>query len=876
MNFKTNEIRHIFLDFFKNKNHEIISGNNIIPKNDDTLLFINAGMNQFKNIFLGKEKPVFKRITTLQNCLRTGGKHNDFNHVGYTNYHHTFFEMLGNFSFNDYSKEEAILFAWELMTNKKWFNIDPQKLWITVHVGDVETYQIWKKILNNKLKNNIFFLGSNNNIYENENFWQMGEIGPCGFCTEIFYQHTKNHDSNISPSVFLKKKCVEIWNIVFMQFYKNKNNTLNPLTSFSIDTGMGLERISSVLQKVKSSYEIDIFKEIINEIYNTFTIKNNNQTSIKIIADHIRSASFIIANGVLPSNEGRGYVVRRIIRRALRHGHILGIKDLFFYKIVPVLIRSMQGNNKILINKQKEIEKTIYEEEKQFFITLENGIKVLNKALNKLKNNTLNGAIIFQLYDTFGFPVDLTEEICKEKKIKIDHEGFIQCMNLQKSRSKKFKKNYFTNIENIPPVIKSKFIGYNNLSTNSKIIYISSQGKQKKTITSPDHASIILNQTTFFGESSGQIGDKGTIYNKTGIFEVYTTTKQLYSIVHFGKIIKGHLNTDDNVIAKVHCKTRRKIQANHSATHLLHSSLRYIINDQIFQKGSFIDQDHLRFDFNYYKKISLKKIFNIEKLVNKYIQKNILVEETFMELKQAKKLGVLSLFESKYSNQVRVLSIGSYSKELCGGTHVLRTGEIGYFKIIAEQNVSSGIRRIEAVTGDAAIQYNQKQESMIQEIKTIFCTNTENIIKNIKSVLNNNAILEKKLQYLNKKNELTIYKDIVNEIKKIGKYKILIKNFTDKDILLKNQLIQSLRNIKNNFIMIFTYLNQNKLSITVTISNNLLDQQNALTIFKKIICDTTIKGGGSKKIACGGGKNTKDIKKVLFNIQQWKEKIIKE
>ncbi|QCI26839.1 alanine--tRNA ligase [Buchnera aphidicola (Thelaxes californica)] len=869
---KIHEIRTMFLDFFKQKKHQILPGSSIVPKNDNSLLFVNAGMNQFKNVFLGNETSMFKRIATTQNCLRTGGKHNDLENVGYTNYHHTFFEMLGNFSFNDYCKEQAIIYAWEFITSIKWLNLNPEKIWISVHAADKKSYEIWKKILP-KSKNQIFIFGNKKKIQENdENFWQMGKIGPCGFCTEIFYQYTdynKNYENIIH---FIQKSCVEIWNIVFMEFYQSLKNSFIPLSVHSIDTGMGLERIGAVLQNVKSSYDTDIFQKIIQKIIDIIHIKEKkNTTSIKIIADHIRAAVFILASEILPSNEGRGYILRKIIRRAILHGHKIGANGLFFYKLVSIVIHVMKNNNILLIEQENKIKKIIYQEETKFLETLDIGIKILNKELKKIKNNTLNGAVIFQLYDTFGFPKELTKEICKEKNIKCDFQVFQKKMKIQQEKSKKNKKFFVKNSENLPLNIYSTFQGYNQLIIKSTIIHINIEGKQKKIIKIGDKASIILNETTFFGESAGQIGDSGTIYNKHGIFEVCESKKISSCIIHIGKIIKGYLQINDVVTTEVNKKNRKQIQANHTATHLLHSALKSLIDNSIQQKGSFINHNYLRFDFSYYKKIQLKDIFKIEKLVNYYIQKNIVVTNFITTLQEAKKMNILSFFEEKYGNKVRVLSIGNISQELCSGTHVKKTGDIGYFKIILGKKIASEIFRIEAITKNQAVKYNQKQENLLYSIKKVLLTNDENIIKNIKSILNKNAILEKKLKQFELIQQKKLKEKIINKIITTSTINLLIQHFKEKNHSIIKTMINDIRNCTKQLIIIFTNCTKNKISIIVSVSNDYIQKEHAYQIFQKIIINTNIKGGGNNCTASGGGKNIQDIEKVILNIHKWKK-----
>ncbi|WP_343155047.1 alanine--tRNA ligase [Buchnera aphidicola (Kurisakia onigurumii)] len=863
---KTAEIRDIFLKFFEKKNHKILPGSSIIPKEDSSILFVNAGMNQFKNFFLGK-KSVHKRIVTAQNCLRTGGKHNDLEQVGYTQYHHTFFEMLGNFSFNNYFKEEAISYAWELLTEPYGFNISPEKLWVTVHSSDIESYNIWKNLIKIPI-NKIIQLGKKNIISEkDENFWKMGKYGPCGLSTEIFYQHSKKLKNISLYEKFLNNQCVEIWNIVFMQFQKEKNKPLKNLKSFCVDTGMGLERISSVLQNVKSSYETDIFKILIENIINFFNIDKKNRISLRVISDHIRAAVFMIDCNIIPSNEGRGYILRRIIRRAIVHGNNIGIKNLFFYKIVNIFIKSIDNKYVTFKKTEKEIKKIIYDEEEKFHFALEKGLFILNKEIKKVRNNTLQGKILFYLYDTFGFPVEITNEICKKNNIKIDEYGFKKEMAIQKEKGRK-NRDLKNNTENIflPTINSSKFVGYKKDITTSKILFIISNGKRKKKIYYGENAYIILNKTTFFGESSGQTGDSGIIYNNTGIFKVYKTQKKEDLILHFGNVITGYIQEKNIFTTKINKKNRINISSNHTATHLLHASLRYVLGNKINQQGSWIDENHLTFDFSHNKKLSIKTLFKIEKLVNSEIQNNVSVKIKNMSLLESKKINAIASFKDKYENKVRVVKINDFSIELCGGTHVSRTGEIGTFKIVSESSVSSGIRRIEAVTRNQAIHDIQNKHLILDTIKQELQINELQLIQEIKKKINKINILEKKISELEKIEIYYLSKKLILKIISKYSFNILIYQFNKKNNNFLYNVIDFLMNKINNLIIIFSNIYDNKTFFIIKINKNITNQISAVNILKKIMSEIKGKGGGNITVAKGG------IKKIIF-LSQLEDKI---
>ncbi|CAL4322530.1 Alanine--tRNA ligase [Buchnera aphidicola (Periphyllus testudinaceus)] len=874
MNYTTEYIRKKFLNFFLKKDHIIYPGSSLIIENDPSILFTNAGMNQFKNIFLGYEKPIYKKISSIQNCLRTGGKHNDLENVGYTSRHHTFFEMLGNFSFGSYFKKKAILYAWELLTSKKWFNIDENKLLVTVYKNDEESYKIWRKIIGLSKKKVIKIKNINNIKNKSDNFWKMGKYGPCGPCTEIFYDYGKKFKNNsIKSKKICEQRYLEIWNIVFIQYNKLPNGIFERLHTPSVDTGMGLERISSVLQNVRSNYDIDIFKNIIQSIIKNNKIKNKNKKSLQVISDHIRSSAFLISNNVLPSNEHRGYILRKIIRRAIRHGRALGIKECFFYKLVPTLITNMGSSGKILSNNKKKIEKILKIEELKFSKTLNYGLKLLKYESKNLKNKKLDGNFVFYLYDTLGFPIDLTKDFCKEKKIKIDIKTL---KNKIKKRNKFSKtqeiyknKKIFINIKK-----KTKFIGHNFNQCYSIVKKIYKKYKSIKKIYKLNKGKIILDKTPFYPESGGQIGDVGIIKSKNGIFKVNKTKKYGNLIIHYGEVISGKIKKNDIVISKINIKKRKLIEKNHTSVHLLNSALKIILGKDITQKGSLIKPYKIRFDFTYFKNLNFIKINKIENLVNKFIRKNIKIKKFTTTFKKSQKKKIIFLSNKIYKKNVRVISINPFSSELCNGTHVNRTGKILIFKIISTKSISFGVKRITAVTYKKAFSYIQKKEKIIEKINKIINYKNSNLINQIKKIV-------KEKKEITTENKKIIKKYIYLKAKKISKKNIIIKN---KNIIFKilnkeknsyiKKIIDELQKKFQSIIIVLININK-KIIFTIKISKNLTSIIQANKLLLLILKKINGKGGGNKNIAEGVGsfykldkKKINQIKKIIFNIIQ--------
>lgn len=712
----TAEIRQAYLDFFHSKGHQVVASSSLVPENDPTLLFTNAGMNQFKDVFLGQDKRPYSRATTAQRCVRAGGKHNDLENVGYTARHHTFFEMLGNFSFGDYFKKDAIHYAWEFLTSEKWLGLPQEKLWVTVYETDDEAYDIWHKEVGVPAER-IVRIGDNKGAaYASDNFWQMGDTGPCGPCTEIFFDHGE-HIWGGPPGSAEEDgdRYIEIWNVVFMQFNRLADGTMEKLPKPSVDTGMGLERISAVLQHVNSNYDIDIFKTLIAKTAEITGEKDLSNKSLRVIADHIRSCSYLIADGVIPSNEGRGYVLRRIIRRAVRHGHLLGAKETFFYKLVPTLIEVMAAAGTELKAKQAQIEKLLRLEEEQFARTLERGLTLLDNALAEVTNGVLSGEVAFKLYDTYGFPLDLTADVCRERNISIDEVAFEREMEAQRLRAQSASQ-FNVDYGNVIRVEGTTcFEGYEETESLAKVTAIFCDGKQVEQIEAGQSAVVILENTPFYAESGGQIGDSGRLHSNGLLFTVQDTQKYGQVFGHIGQLQQGVLKVGQSLQAVVDAERRHSTSLNHSATHLLHAALRQILGDHVAQKGSLVSDKLLRFDFSQPEAISKTDLIEIERLVNAHIRANHIIQTEIMDINAAKAKGAMALFGEKYGERVRVLSMGDFSIELCGGIHAKRTGDIGLFKITSESAISAGIRRIEAVTAENAFNWLTQQQALLTQ-----------------------------------------------------------------------------------------------------------------------------------------------------------------
>ncbi|WP_343128070.1 alanine--tRNA ligase [Buchnera aphidicola (Takecallis taiwana)] len=864
MQYTTEKIRNMFLEFFKKKNHQIVCSSPLIPNKNCNLLFTNAGMNQFQDYFLGKKTYPFSQVATAQRCLRTGGKHNDFQEVGYSEYHNTFFEMLGNFSFGAYSKKEAILYAWELLTDKKWFNISKKKLFVTVYYKDHETYNIWNKIIQLSTDNIIKIYDKKNQKYESDNFWQMGDIGPCGPCTEIFFKK-KNNINNLY-NLDDKKQCIEIWNIVFIQFNKINNNEVIPLKIMSVDTGMGLERIASVLQNVESNYQTDVFKKIIKNICNINHLITTHNKSLNVIADHIRAAVFIIQEKIIPSHEGRGYILRKIIRRALFHGKKIGIKKTFLYKLVDCIIPPVIKNNQILDNKKYYIINILKEEELQFNITLNNGLKFLQKTIKQLKKNYIHHKTIFYLYDTLGFPIELTQDICRDYNIQIDQKQLDEFILQKKNNNNYNKKNTVNNI--IYTNFKSKFCGYKKYETIAIVNKIFINNHETSKILKNETGVIILDKTPFFGESGGQIGDTGIIYHNS-IFNVHDTKNFMNATGHLGTLSSGKIQLYDTVFAQIDKKKRLRIQNNHTTTHLLHSALKKILKYPIEQKGSFINDKYLRFDFTYPKTIQSREIFNIENIINKNIQKNIIIKNKTIDFQKAKQKGYIFLKNKIYKSKIRTLSIHNVSKEICKGTHVKQTGEIGIAKICSYKSIAFGIKRIEMITGITALHKIQEKEKKIYDIQDTLNSDYLSLIHKIKKIINYCETIKQENNFLNQIIITSYKKKLINKIIKINQinfimHQVNIHNTKSIKLLIK----ELIKKICPGIIILFYQYNK-KYIFVIGVTKNLVFKIQATHIIKIINKYIKSTGGGKPELAQCTSENIVDTMKIKTYLQDW-------
>ncbi|KES19597.1 MULTISPECIES: alanine--tRNA ligase [Gilliamella] len=865
----TAEIRQTFLDFFNSKGHEIVASSSLVPHNDPTLLFTNAGMNQFKDVFLGIEKRPYTRATTAQRCVRAGGKHNDLDNVGYTARHHTFFEMLGNFSFGDYFKHDAIHFAWELLTSKEWFNLPKEKLTVTVYETDDEAYEIWEKEIGIP-KERIVRIGDNKGApYASDNFWQMGDTGPCGPCTEIFYDHG-DHIWGGPPGSAEEDgdRFIEIWNIVFMQFNRHPDGTMEPLPKPSVDTGMGLERIAAVLQHVDSNYEIDLFKKLIHDAAQVIQTKDLESKSLRVIADHIRSCAFLISDGVLPSNEGRGYVLRRIIRRAVRHGHMLGAKEIFFYKLVKPLIDVMGSAAVELAKNQKIVEDALKLEEEQFLKTLERGLFLLDQELVKITDSVLPGDVAFKLYDTFGFPLDLTADVCREKNITIDEDGFNQCMEEQRKRAREsstFSVDY-SNVIKLDD--KTEFLGYQATEASGKVIAIFQNGQKVENVNAGDEAIIILDKTPFYGESGGQIGDKGLLTSANAEFTVLDSQKYGKSIGHIGNLVKGSLKVGDLVTAAIDVELRERIRRNHSATHLLQAALQRILGNHVHQKGSLVNDSYLRFDFSHNQSITQEQIVEIENLVNQQIRCNLPVDVELMPIDEARNKGAMALFGEKYEDIVRVLTMGDFSIELCGGTHVNRTGDIGLFKIISESSIASGVRRIEATSGQNAMDFIHHEANLLSQIAQLVKSDKSAVLVRVEQLLEQTKLLEKNIEQLKAQKASQQSAQLINQCEKINNKNLLIAKLDNVEAKVLRTMIDDLKNQLKTGVIILAAVNDDKINLAAGVTNDLINVVKAGELVSQLALKVGGKGGGRPDFAQAGGMDLSALPEALSSMKK--------
>ncbi|EGC55402.1 alanyl-tRNA synthetase [Neisseria meningitidis M6190] len=867
---KTSELRQKFLKFFETKGHTVVRSSSLVPHDDPTLLFTNAGMNQFKDVFLGFDKRPYSRATTAQKCVRAGGKHNDLENVGYTARHHTFFEMMGNFSFGDYFKRDAIHFAWEFLTSPEWLNIPKDKLLATVYAEDDEAYNIWLNEIGMPSER-IVRIGDNKGAkYASDNFWQMGDTGPCGPCSEIFYDHGEEIWGGIPGSPEEDgDRWIEIWNCVFMQFNRDEQGNMNPLPKPSVDTGMGLERMAAVMQHVHSNYEIDLFQDLLKAVAReTGAAFSMEEPSLKVIADHIRSCSFLIADGVLPSNEGRGYVLRRIIRRAVRHGYKLGQSKPFFHKLVADLVKEMGDAYPELKEKQVQIEEALKNEESRFAQTLETGMALLENALAK-GSKKLDGEIIFKLYDTYGFPYDLTADICRERNIELDEAGFEREMEAQRARARAAQ-SFKANAQLPYDGQDTEFKGYSERQTESKVLALYKDGEQVDELNEGDSGAVVIDFTPFYAESGGQVGDVGYIFSGENRFEVLDTQKIKAAVFgQFGVQTSGRLKVGDSVTAKVDDEIRNANMRNHSATHLMHKALRDVLGRHVEQKGSLVTAESTRFDISHPQAVTAEEIAEVERRVNEAVLANVAVNAAIMSMEDAQKTGAMMLFGEKYGDEVRVLQMGGFSTELCGGTHVSRTGDIGLFKIISEGGIAAGVRRIEAITGLNALKWAQEQERLVKDIIAETKAQTEkDVLAKIQAGAAHAKALEKELARA--KAELAVHAGakLLDDAKDLGAAKLVAAQI-EADAAALREIVTDLTGKSDNAVILLAAVNDGKVSLCAGVSKALTGKVKAGDLVKFAAEQVGGKGGGRPDLAQAGGTDAGKLPAVLDSVKDW-------
>ena len=867
---KSAQIRQKFLDFFAQKGHQVVASSSLIPANDPTILFTNAGMNQFKDVFLGFDKRAYSRATTSQKCVRAGGKHNDLENVGYTARHHTFFEMLGNFSFGDYFKQDAIKYAWELLTGENWFALPKEKLWVTVYETDDEAFDIWANEVGVP-RERIIRIGDNKGApFASDNFWQMGDTGPCGPCTEIFFDHG-DHIWGGPPGSPEEDgdRYIEIWNIVFMQFNRQADGTMEPLPKPSVDTGMGLERIAAVLQHVNSNYDIDLFRDLIASVAKVTGATDLTNKSLRVIADHIRSCAFLVADGVIPSNENRGYVLRRIIRRAIRHGNMLGAKDTFFWKLVAPLIDVMGSAGDELKQQQAQVEQVLKTEEEQFARTLERGLALLDEELSKLKGDTLDGETAFRLYDTYGFPVDLTADVCRERNIKVDEAGFEAAMEEQRRRAREssgFGADYNAMIRVDGA---SEFKGYDHLELNGKVTALFIDGKAVDSVSAGQEAVVILDQTPFYAESGGQVGDKGELKGAGFSFAVSDTQKYGQAIGHIGKVASGSLKVGDAVQADVDEARRQRIRLNHSATHLMHAALRQVLGTHVAQKGSLVNDKALRFDFSHFEAMKPEEIRAVEDLVNAQIRRNLAIETNIMDIDAARASGAMALFGEKYDDRVRVLRMGDFSTELCGGTHAARTGDIGLFRITSESGTAAGVRRIEAVTGEGAMAILHAQSDQLNDIAQLLKGDSHNLGEKVRAALERTRQLEKELQQLKEQAAAQESANLSSKAEEINGVKLLVSELAGVEPKMLRTMVDDLKNQLGSTVVVLATVADGKVSLIAGVSKDVTDRVKAGELVGMVAQQVGGKGGGRPDMAQAGGTDASALPAALASVKGW-------
>jgi alanyl-tRNA synthetase len=858
----SNELRQAFLEFFHERGHEIVPSSPLVPGNDPTLLFTNAGMVQFKDVFLGEDKRKYDRAVSSQRCVRAGGKHNDLENVGYTARHHTFFEMLGNFSFGDYFKEDACRYAWEFLTVT--LELPAENLWVTVFEEDDEAADIWLKTI--KVSPERF-----SRLGARDNFWAMGDTGPCGPCSEIFYDHGPDIPGGPPGSPDEDgDRYVEIWNLVFMQFDKSADGETSALPKPSVDTGMGLERTAAVMQGVHTNYQIDLFANLISATAKILGIKNDGSNSLNVIVDHIRACSFLIVDGVLPGNEGRGYVLRRIIRRAIRHGKKIGVNDTFFHKLVAPLCNEMGDAYPELVKAKAHVEKVLTKEEKRFAETLDAGMEILEAAIANLADDELPGDVVFKLYDTYGFPIDLTADIARERDLKIDSEGFEKQMSQQRDRARAASKFGIGDGDGIKTSIESGFSGYECIEESSKVAAIFKGGKEVTSIAADEEGAIVLDSTPFYAESGGQIGDTGTITSQSDSFKVADTHKSGKAIIHLGQVAKGSINVGDQVVAKVDGERRHAIVLNHSATHLMHAALRRVLGDHVMQKGSLVAPDRLRFDFSHYEAVSAEELKKIENLVNEQIRRNTSTEMKLMNYDAAVDSGAMALFGEKYDDEVRVLNFGDgFSVELCGGTHVSSTGDIGVFKITSEGGVASGVRRIEAVTGDMAMQWIDANQESLERVASLLKSPRDQAATKVEQLLRRNRELEKDLAATKQKLLMGSTSDISDSIIEVAGIKVLSMRMDGADAKTLRDAVDRFKDKLQSAVVVLGSVEDGKVRLAAGVTKDFTDRIRAGDVIKPVAEQVGGKGGGRPDFAQAGGSNPDRLDAALASVPGW-------
>lgn len=873
---KSSDIRQKFLDFFASKDHTVVPSSSLVPANDPTLLFTNAGMVQFKDVFLGQDKRNYSRAASSQRCVRAGGKHNDLENVGYTARHHTFFEMLGNFSFGDYFKQDAIVFAWEFLTSEQWLNLPEEKLLVTVYAEDDEAYEIWHQQVGLNA-DKIIRIGDNKGArYASDNFWQMGDTGPCGPCTEIFYDHGE-HIWGGKPGTPEEDgdRFIEIWNNVFMQFNRTADGDMKPLPKPSVDTGMGLERISAIMQGVHSNYEIDLFQALLAAAAKVTGCSDMGNQSLRVIADHIRSSSFLVTDGVYPSNEGRGYVLRRIIRRAVRHGHMLGAPSGFFYTLVKPLAEQMGEAYPELVKLQDQVEKVLRLEEEQFARTLDKGMSILNDAIAGLQGDTIPGETVFKLYDTYGFPMDLTADVAREKQLKIDEDGFEQAMARQRDMARAAGNFDMTSSQDLQLEGSTGFMGYESLTHRGKVQALIQDGSPVERLNTGESALLVMDETAFYGESGGQAGDTGFLKADGVVFQVSDTTKEGGNHLHHGILVEGQIGVGDELSAEVDEKKRQATALHHSATHLLHAALRQVLGEHVMQKGSLVTYDKLRFDFSHLEAMTAEEIAAVETLVNEQIRDNSDICTRLMNIDDAKNSGAMALFGEKYDDEVRVLSMGSgagseqFSIELCGGTHAARTGDLGVFKIMMEASAAAGVRRIEAVAGQAALGHIALQADNLKNIARLVKGSVDSAADKVEQLVSRQRQLEKELEVLKARLASSAGNDLASQAQDVNGTRVLSVRVDNTDVPTLKTTMDQLKNKLGSALILLASNNDGKVTLLAGVTKDLIEKASAGDAVKVCAPYVDGRGGGKPEMAQAGGQNPAGIDQALQAFSDW-------